>query len=61
MSSGVTVALDGFGAEQGYDVLALGARTVAADGIAVRVFGPSELLELNGVPGVEVVETGESI
>ena len=31
---GVTVALDGFGAEQGFDVLAEGARRAAADGIA---------------------------
>ena len=38
---GVTVALDGFGAEQGFDVLAEGARLAAADGICVRVFGPA--------------------
>ncbi len=30
---GVTVALDGFGAEQGFEVLAEGARMAAADGI----------------------------
>ena len=38
---GVTVALDGHGAEQGYDVLAEGARRAAADGIGLRVFGPA--------------------
>ena len=36
----VTIALDGYGAEQGFDVLAEGARRAAADGIGVRVFGP---------------------
>lgn len=57
----VTVALDGFGAEQGFDVLAEGARLAAADGIAVRVFGPERSLGLDGVAGVEVVQTTESI
>ena len=52
---GVTVALDGFGAEQGFDVLAEGARLAAADGIRVRVFGPPGELGLDGVEGVEVV------
>jgi phosphate acyltransferase len=58
---GVTVALDGFGAEQGFDVLAEGARLAAADGIAVRVFGPPAELGLDGVDGVEVVPTSEWI
>jgi glycerol-3-phosphate acyltransferase PlsX len=57
----VTVALDGFGAEQGIDVLAAGARLAAADGIGVRVFGPASELGLDGVEGVEVVPTTEWI
>jgi glycerol-3-phosphate acyltransferase PlsX len=58
---GVTVALDGYGAEQGFDVLAAGARLAAADGIALRVFGPPAELGLEGVDGVEVVPTSEWI
>ncbi len=58
---GVTVALDGFGAEQGFDVLAGGVRRAAADGIGVRVFGPPDELGLNGVDGVEVTPTSEWI
>jgi phosphate acyltransferase len=58
---GVTVALDGYGAEQGFDVLAEGARLAAADGIGVRVFGPERSLGLDGVEGVEVVPTTEWI
>jgi glycerol-3-phosphate acyltransferase PlsX len=58
---GVTVALDGFGAEQGFDVLSEGARRAAEDGIAVRVFGPAAELDLDGVEGVEVVPTSEWI
>ena len=58
---GVTVALDGFGAEQGFDVLAAGAKLAAADGISVRVFGPERALGLEGVENVEVVETTEWI
>ena len=57
--AGVTVALDGFGAEQGFDVLAEGARLAAADGIRLRVFGPAAELSLEGVEGVEVIETSE--
>jgi glycerol-3-phosphate acyltransferase PlsX len=57
----VTVALDGFGAEQGFDALADGARLAAADGIAVRVFGPERALGLGGVEGVEVVQTADWI
>jgi glycerol-3-phosphate acyltransferase PlsX len=55
------VALDGFGAEQGFDVLADGARMAAADGIGVRVFGPPAELRLDGVDGIEVVSTSEWI
>jgi glycerol-3-phosphate acyltransferase PlsX len=58
---GVTVALDGFGAEQGFEVLAEGARLAAADGIRVRVFGPRAELGLDGVEGVEVVPTEDWI
>jgi glycerol-3-phosphate acyltransferase PlsX len=61
MADGVTVALDGFGAEQGFEVLAEGARMAAADGIRVRVFGPPEELGLDGVDGIEVVPTAEWI
>jgi phosphate acyltransferase len=61
MPEGVTVALDGFGAEQGFDVLAEGARMAAADGVRVRVFGPNDRLGLDGVEGVEVVPTAEWI
>jgi phosphate acyltransferase len=57
----VTIALDGFGAEQGFDVLAEGARRAAADGIGVRVFGPQGSLGLDGVEGIEVVPTTEWI
>jgi phosphate acyltransferase len=58
---GVTVALDGFGAERGPDVLAEGARMAAADGIRLRVFGPPKELALEGVTGVEVIPTSEWI
>jgi len=58
---GVTVALDGYGAEQGFEVLAEGARRAAADGIKVRVFGPPKELGLDGAEGIEVVPTTEWI
>ncbi len=58
---GVTVALDGYGAEQGFDVLAEAARRAAADGIRLRVFGPERELDLGGVEGVEVVPTRDWI
>ena len=61
LSRPVTIALDGFGAEQGFDVLAEGARRAAADGIGVRVFGPQRSLGLDGVEGIEVVPTTEWI
>jgi glycerol-3-phosphate acyltransferase PlsX len=58
---GATVALDGFGAEQGFDALAEGARIAAAGGIRVRVFGPPAELGLEGADGIEVVPTEEWI
>jgi len=62
MPDGVTVALDGFGAERGFEVLAEGARMAAADGIRLRVFGPAEeLSSLDGAARVEVVPTEEWI
>lgn len=57
----LTVALDGYGAEQGFEALAEGARLAAADGIGVRVYGPEAALGLDGTAGVEVVQTGEWI
>jgi len=57
----VTVALDGFGAEQGFGVLAEGARMAAADGIRLRVFGPPDELRLDGADGIEVIPTDEWI
>ncbi|HEX6665659.1 MAG TPA: phosphate acyltransferase PlsX [Solirubrobacterales bacterium] len=57
----VTVALDGYGAEKGFEVLAEGARLAAADGIGVRVFGPERALGLSGAEGIEVVQTSEWI
>jgi phosphate acyltransferase len=61
MPEGVTVALDGFGAEQGFRALAQGVRLAVADGIRVRVFGPPVELGLEGVDGVEVIATSEWI
>jgi len=58
---GPTVALDGFGAERGFEVLAEGARLAAADGIDLRVFGPPGELGLDGAPGIEVVSTTDRI
>jgi glycerol-3-phosphate acyltransferase PlsX len=50
-----TVALDGFGADRGSDVIAAGARAAAADGIAVRVFGSrARLRDLEEVEGIEL-------
>jgi glycerol-3-phosphate acyltransferase PlsX len=55
------IALDGFGAEQGFAVLAEGAGKAAAEGIALRVFGPPERLGLDGVEGIEVIPTEAAI
>ena len=52
-----TVALDGRGAERGSDVIVEGARSAAADGISLRVFGDrGELAALEGADGVELIE-----
>ncbi len=61
--SGPVVALDGFGVEGGFEVLAEGARRAAGDGISIRVFGPADPLValLGGSPGIELVETDEWI
>jgi glycerol-3-phosphate acyltransferase PlsX len=63
MSSGrgVTVALDGYGAEQGFEVLAEGVRRAAEDEIRVRVFGSPDELDLGDAENVEVVPTEEWI
>ncbi len=58
---GTTVALDGFGVEKGFDVLEAGVRLAAADGIRVRVFGPSDRIELGDTPGAELIDVRESI
>jgi phosphate acyltransferase len=58
---GVTVALDGFGADRGAEVIAAGARRAAADGIRVRVFGDPAALGLDGTPEIEVVPTSDWI
>ncbi len=60
-AGGIVVALDGYGAEQGFDVLAEGARMAAADGIRLRVFGPADELGLDREAGIEVVLTPEWI
>jgi len=57
----VTVALDGYGAERGFEALAEGARLAAADGIGVRVYGPEGPLGLGDAAGVEVVQSAEWI
>jgi len=61
VADGPTVALDGFGAERGFEALAEGARIAAADGIRLRVFGPPAELGLDGVGNVEVVPTEDWI
>jgi len=61
VAGGPTVALDGFGAERGFEALAGGARMAAADGIRLRVFGPADRLGLARVDGIEVVPTAEWI
>lgn len=61
--SGPVVALDGFGVENGFDVLAEGARRAASDGVTVRIFGPADPLAgaLSGEPGLELVEVSDWI
>jgi phosphate acyltransferase len=49
MHSSVPVALDAYGADGGPELVADGARLAAADGIPVRLFGPSGLDTPTGV------------
>jgi glycerol-3-phosphate acyltransferase PlsX len=58
---GTTVALDGFGVEKGFDVLEAGVRAAAADGIRVRIFGPSDRIDVDGLDGVELIDCREQI
>jgi phosphate acyltransferase len=59
---GVTIALDGRGAERGADAVVKGALAAAADGISLRVFGdPAELAALDGADGVEVIPAAGEI
>ena len=60
-AAAATIALDGYGAERGFDALAQGVRLAAGDGIRLRVFGPASQLGLDDVDGVEVVPTDEWI
>jgi len=56
------IALDALGADEGVAPIAAGARTAAAEGIRLRVFGRiAELGELGGVDGIELIEAPESI
>jgi glycerol-3-phosphate acyltransferase PlsX len=57
----IRVALDGFGADGGPEVIAAGARLAADDGIALRVFGRPEDLALDSAAGIEVVPTSDWI
>ena len=56
--TGIPVALDAHGTDSGPEVVIEGARLAAADGIAVRVFGPASLRPSEGV---EVVPTEDWI
>jgi len=55
------VALDAHGADSGPESVLEGARLAAADGIAVRLFGPASLTAPTDVEGVEVVAAEEWI
>ena len=57
----VTVAFDALGAEAGIDAVAEGVRIAAADGIAVRVFGPVAAFAGLAAGNVEIVDTSEVI
>lgn len=59
--SGTTVALDGLGVENGFDVLTEGIRLVAADGIGLRIFGPQSEIDVSGLTGVEVIDSTDQI
>src|SRR4051795_2171776 len=58
MPERAAVALDGYGTDAGPDVVVEGARLAAADGIPVRIFGPSSL---NTPEGVELDPTTDWI
>lgn len=60
-ADGGVIALDGFGADGGADVIAAGARRAAADGIRVRIFGDPDALRIGDAAGVEVVPTTDWI
>ena len=49
MSPPLPVALDAYGADGGPELVLEGARLAAADGIPVRIFGPSGLEVTNGI------------
>ncbi len=56
------MALDALGAERGAAAVAAAAGAVAAEGIALRVFGdPRELGELEAIDGIEVCAATEAI
>jgi glycerol-3-phosphate acyltransferase PlsX len=55
---GAPVALDAYGADAGPELVLEGAALAAADGIAVRVFGPASL---EARPGVEIEPCGRWI
>lgn len=58
----VVVAFDALGAEAGPDAVLPGVSAVVGDGIGVRVFGrASELGDLAGLDGVEVIDTDDVI
>lgn len=59
--SGTTVALDGLGVENGFDVLAEGIRLAAADGIGLRVFGPRSEIDVSEMAGVEIIDSTDQI
>jgi phosphate acyltransferase len=57
-----TVALDGFGAERGFEALAAGVRAAAESGVRVLVFGPTpQLAGLRELEGVELEPCDEWI
>lgn len=58
-----TVAVDGFGVEQGFDVLCEGVAAAVRDGIRVRIFGPAGQLEnrVGPIESVELVDVGDFI